>query len=210
MSIYLDANTGNATFGRPGEGQIKLVPGGTSTIAGWTIDKDSLHTNDKKAYGDSNVGAFLGANGTLDFTSSKGNYLRYNGNDFFLNGGTITGGSIDIGNKFFYAEQGEIRLGDFIINTTNGRQIFQSTDKKIGLSTDTQKSGGWWFWCGSSSENIRQQAFIVNKGGQAYAYDFILIENQKSIRDSLKNIQYNITKLWERIEEIGDDDDKKE
>jgi hypothetical protein len=35
QSIYLDADTGNATFGIDGEGQIKLIPGGTSTIAEW-------------------------------------------------------------------------------------------------------------------------------------------------------------------------------
>ena len=49
ISIYLDAETGNATFGRPGEGQIKLVPGGTSTIAGWKINTDSLSSNDNKS-----------------------------------------------------------------------------------------------------------------------------------------------------------------
>ena len=42
QSIYLDADTGNATFGIDGEGQIKLIPGGTSTIAEWQINKSSL------------------------------------------------------------------------------------------------------------------------------------------------------------------------
>lgn len=41
-SIFLDANTGKATFGVADEGQIVMNPGGTSTIAGWQINKDSL------------------------------------------------------------------------------------------------------------------------------------------------------------------------
>lgn len=41
-SIFLDANTGNATFGVSGEGQIKLIPGGTSTIANWKINQNTL------------------------------------------------------------------------------------------------------------------------------------------------------------------------
>lgn len=52
QSIWLDAETGNATFGLPEslgdannnytEGQIKLVPGGESTIGRWTIGADFL------------------------------------------------------------------------------------------------------------------------------------------------------------------------
>ena len=53
-SIFLDAEDGSATFGLPEddaldkgnpltEGQIKLVPGGTSTIAKWNFDARSLY-----------------------------------------------------------------------------------------------------------------------------------------------------------------------
>lgn len=47
MAIELDADTGSATFGLAksnlqGEGVIQIVPGGTSTIAGWRINKNSL------------------------------------------------------------------------------------------------------------------------------------------------------------------------
>lgn len=42
QSIFLDSETGNATFGIAGEGQIKLRPGGTSTIASWEINAQSL------------------------------------------------------------------------------------------------------------------------------------------------------------------------
>ena len=42
MSIELDALSGKATFGKSGDGQIVMDPGGTSTIAGWKINKNSL------------------------------------------------------------------------------------------------------------------------------------------------------------------------
>ena len=41
-SIFLNAENGSATFGASGEGQINIVPGGTSTIAGWQINNSSL------------------------------------------------------------------------------------------------------------------------------------------------------------------------
>ena len=46
-SIFLDAKTGNATFGLPEdngiwEGRIELRPGGVSSIAGWKFDNTSL------------------------------------------------------------------------------------------------------------------------------------------------------------------------
>ena len=78
-SIFLDAKTGNAIFGKAGEGQIKMIPGGTSTIAGWEIDEFSLG----KTHGDTSV--YLYSNydeeedaiyppkpdGTGDFTTPK-------------------------------------------------------------------------------------------------------------------------------------------
>ena len=209
MSIYLDANTGNATFGRPGEGQIKLIPGGTSTIAGWTIDKDSLHTNDKKAYGDSNVGAFLGANGTLDFTSSKGNYLRYNGNDFFLNGGTITGGSIDIGNQLLYAKSGIIKLGDFVIGNSYGRNLFCNQNKSMAVSANINNSSPWWMWFSHTGEHQSGKPedydFVLNGGGQVYAKDFI------TPGGSISDIYKKLSELQTAIQNLDDgDNDKKE
>lgn len=55
-SIFLDAETGNAIFGKAGEGQIKMIPGGTSTIAGWEIDEYSLG----KTYGNRSVYLYSG------------------------------------------------------------------------------------------------------------------------------------------------------
>jgi len=164
ISIYLDAETGNATFGRPGEGQIKLVPGGTSTIAGWKINTDSLSSNDNKSilyanenhiednkslrfninslfkvYSDGSIkatagtiggwtiesdslhttnkttfgtgtGAFLGADGKLDFTSPSRNYLRYDGDSFDIN---IRSSYFE---HFFSVSKSRISLGDFVID----------------------------------------------------------------------------------------------
>ena len=242
ISIYLDAETGNATFGRPGEGQIKLVPGGTSTIAGWKINTDSLSSNDNKSilyanenhiednkslrfninslfkvYSDGSIkatagtiggwtiesdslhttnkttfgtgtGAFLGADGKLDFTSPSRNYLRYDGDSFDIN---IRSSYFE---HFFSVSKSRISLGDFVIDDQNDRTTLRSYDNDIGLST-APDDGQFWFWCGSDSSDIEDMAFAVNTGGQAYAYDFVLIQGNKSISDEIK-------RLWNAIDNI--------
>ena len=42
QTIFLDAESGRATFGQNGRGQIIMEPNGTSTIAGWNINETSL------------------------------------------------------------------------------------------------------------------------------------------------------------------------
>lgn len=72
QSIFLDAETGNATFGLPDvenghyinsnreasdnyqEGRIELRPGGTSTIGGWKIGRKSLYYTEKGTLGERN------------------------------------------------------------------------------------------------------------------------------------------------------------
>lgn len=254
MSIYLDANTGNATFGRPGEGQIKLVPEGTSTIAewrinsdclmskdektilyanenhlsegrslrfnindlfkvysdgyikstagtigGWTIEEDSLHTNQKIKYGQGS-GAFLGADGILDFTSSSGRYLRYDGANFLLNGGTITGGSINIDNKLLYARKGIINLGSFVVGDEYGRNLFCNENKTMAISANLNNSTEWWMWFGESSSSLNPEDydFVLNGSGQVYAKDFI------TPNGSISNIYTKLSELQERIQNLDD------
>ena len=255
ISIYLDAETGNATFGRPGEGQIKLVPGGTSTIAGWKINIDSLSSNDNKTllyaneshngqrfninnkfivYSDgrfsaannkfavdadgvmtatagtiggwtietnslhtinkttfgTSAGAFLGADGKLDFTSPSGNYLRYDGDSFNIN---IRSSYFE---HFFSVSKSRISLGDFVIDDENGRTTLRSWDNDIGIST-APDSGEFWIWCGSDSYDVEDMDFAVNEGGQVYAKDFICTNSAHPY-----NICQEIAALWSAIESI--------
>ena len=50
QTIFLDSQTGRAYFGKSGQGQIEMIPGGTSRIAGWQINRDSISaTNSLKS-----------------------------------------------------------------------------------------------------------------------------------------------------------------
>jgi hypothetical protein len=247
ISIYLDAETGNATFGRPGEGQIKLVPGGTSSIAGWkintdsfssndnksilyaneshkegdkslrfninnlfkvysdgsikstagtiggwTIETNSLHTNNKNTFGSNNAGAFLGADGKFDFTSSSRNYLRYNGDSFAINIGR---------NNFFNVTKDEINLGDFVISDGYGRNIFSNSNGSMAISANLNYSGEWWMWFSADGENDSDDPedydFVLNGGGQVYAKEFICTNSSHPY-----NICIEIERLWNAIENI--------
>ena len=243
ISIYLDADTGNATFGRQGQGQIKLVPGGTSTIAGWKINTDSFSSNDNKSilyaneshiedgkslrfninnlfkvYSNGNIkatagtiggwaieanslhttgkdvfgsknGAFLGADGKIDFTSSSGNYLRYDGDSFSINIGR---------NNFFNVTKDEIDLGDFIISDTYGRNILSNGYESMAISANLNDSDQWWMWFSadgeSDSDDPEDYDFVLNGSGQAYARDFIL-PGHTSIKDQIE-------RLWDAIDNI--------
>lgn len=126
-SIFLDADTGNATFGVTGQGQIQLIPNGTSTIAGWAIGKDFLSTISQdgtvKGMKDKLTGAYLGADGTFQFASGAANeqdlssateynYIRYSpngkgGRDLQIVGGNIRGGSIEISEPIQKGDKGK-------------------------------------------------------------------------------------------------------
>ena len=161
-SIYLDAQTGRAYFGVTGQGQIELIPDGDSTIGGWIIGQKSLHSKGKDHFGplgdiNAPVGAYLDRDGLMDFTSSSGNYLRYNGIDFYLNGGTITGGSIDIGDSFFTADSERIDFGSFVITQSYGRDAFTVDNHAMAVSAKPGKTGGWWMWFSIDGERVGDQ-----------------------------------------------------
>ena len=150
-SIYLDAQTGRAYFGVKDQGQIELIPDGDSTIGGWVIGQTSLHSKGKNNFGSINgkdipVGAYLDNTGKMDFTSPAGNYLRYDGSNFYLNGGTITGGSIDIGDSFFTADSERIDFGSFVITQSFGRDALTVSNHSMAISANPGKRGGWWMW----------------------------------------------------------------
>lgn len=150
-SIYLDAQTGRAYFGVQNQGQIELIPDGDSTIGGWVIGQTALYSKGKDHFGpmlakDAPVGAFLGREGKMDFTSKTGNYLRYDGENFRLNGGMITGGSIDIGNSFFWADSQRITFGSLVITEAYGRDALTVPGNAMAVCAKPFGTGSWWLW----------------------------------------------------------------
>lgn len=51
QSVFIDANTGNATFGKTGSGQIIINPSGESTIGGWKIGETNLYNTNEQGGG---------------------------------------------------------------------------------------------------------------------------------------------------------------
>ena len=73
----------------------------------------------------------------------------------------------------FKADGTQVRIGDFVCNTTYGRSIFQSIDEKTGISADPSGSDGLYLWAGweGSSDYVFQvgqgDAYVMY-GGQQY------------------------------------------
>ena len=215
-SIYLDADTGRAYFGVAGQGQIELIPDGDSTIGGWVIGQTTLHSKGKEKFGDNKVGGLLQNSGKIDFTSDKGNYLRYDGTDFYLNGGTITGGSIDIGSSFFTADAERIDFGSFMITESYGRDALTVEGNSMAISANVYNTGGWWMWFSLYGDDVSQgdndpadYAMVLNDGGQLYAQDHLYVDGGDvvSVRDQINSIWGQIDALWSAIESLGDEDE---
>ena len=100
----------------------------------------------------------------------------------------------------FKADGTQVRIGDFVCNTTYGRSIWQSVDEKTGMSADITQSGQLYLWAGYEGPN--EYIFVVNDGdayvmynGQAYP-----------IGESIANLNEAVA-AYVRDIESGDDDD---
>lgn len=214
-SIYLDADTGRAYFGVAGQGQIELIPDGDSTIGGWVIGQTTLHSKGKEKFGDNKVGGLLQNSGKIDFTSDKGNFLRYDGTNFYLNGGTITGGSIDIGSSFFTADAERIDFGSFMITESYGRDALTVEGNSMAISANVYETGGWWLWfslygndVGEGDDDPSDYAMVLNEGGQLYAQDFLYINGGAvSVKSQINSIWSQIWALWEAVESMDEEEE---
>ena len=156
MSIYLDAETGNATFGLPGEGQIKLVPGGTSTIAGWKINTNSFSSNDNKTllYAD-------------ESQKQNNRALRFNINNLFK---VYSDGGFAVNNKFIVYPDGR----------------FSAANSKFTVSADgtinaTAGTIGGWIIENNSLHTVNKTTFGTNTAGSYLGangfFDFTINKN---------------------------------
>ena len=100
----------------------------------------------------------------LSYISSTGKFELHNGD--------ISGGSIDIGDGFFYANAEQIRIGDFGAENAQGnlrRQWFGSIDRsgslknsKVGMSS-TASGEEYWLWADWQRHDAE---FFVNGNGE--------------------------------------------
>ena len=164
-SIFLDADTGNATFGTEGEGQIKLIPGGTSTIANWNINKNTLQGGNillnKDGYIDVNYSTTpnletgIRIDGRADQTNvivtGSGNF-SVSQNDGFLTakgGGSIA--SWKIGNDTLTSQNDAITL-----NASNG-SIYSGSHNTL----DANNNG---YYLGNDGISLGSAFNVTNKG----------------------------------------------
>jgi hypothetical protein len=136
-NLTIDA-LGNAVFsGKVTAAQIEssTITGGTisgtvmsaSTINGTTINGTTINS--------SVVNAATITGGTINGTT--------------VNGGTINGTSINGGDSIrFKARPGYLQFGDFEVDDTYGRHIFQSYDEVTGMSTGDISAGEMLLWAG--------------------------------------------------------------
>lgn len=111
----------------------------------------------------------LGKNVKFKFNSTDGTLKLENGD---ISGSSITGGSIDIGDGFFYANAEQIRIGDFGAENAQGnprRQWFGSIDRsgslknsKVGMSS-TASGEEYWLWADWQRHDAE---FFVNGNGE--------------------------------------------
>lgn len=150
QSIFLDAESGNATFGVAGQGQIKLRPGlnETSTIAGWEINAQSLGSS----IGNNTIYLYSGTSALdLNRSDSQDRYkaiqiksgnnritLDYDGY-LFANHGEIAGWKID--NQKFSSKTGNIVIKNDGTIYSNGKDSAYSSKNGFYLGSDAISLG---------------------------------------------------------------------
>lgn len=83
-----------------------------------------------------------------------------------INGGTINGTTINGGDSIrFKARPGYLQFGDFEVDDTYGRHIFQSTDEVTGMSSgDVMYTSDLLLWAGYNGDD--EYYFLVNGDGR--------------------------------------------
>ena len=174
-SIFLDANTGQAIFGKNNEGQIKLIPGGTSTIAGWKINTDRLESNDGK---------------TRLYADEKHNGERINVNSKFI---VYSDGDFKAANGKFTVDR------DGNINATGGHIGGWYIDKDYlssnGITLESKSNGSIYHTGGKWSINGDGSATFQNvtaTGGQigGWTIGATSLQAQNIILDSYGSIRH--------------------
>ena len=126
----LNAEDGSASFGRSGSGQINIRPYGTSDIAGWLINEDSLS---KSQYGNE---VCLNSTGEVAISASDGEKkteIFFNGH-FECNNGRI--GLWNIGEETLSSSDGKVVLNP-IGDTKFGEHFKVTTDGDVTMNSGT-------------------------------------------------------------------------
>ena len=110
-----------------------------------------------------------------------------------INGMTITGGRID-GSEIYggdnipiIARKGYVSIGDFVVDDTYGRNLFQSSDEVTGMSTgDVVGTGKLLLWAGWTG-NSDTSTLMVNGNKQVVIHG-TLFYNGVSLENYIKSV----------------------
>lgn len=122
-----------------------------------------------------------------------------------LNAPSIVGGSADFGDGLFFANEEEVTLGGFRASYDWGRDIFQSTDGKCGLSATSNKEGNLWIWAGFNSAS--DYDFLVNNKGEVHARELYIESNQDywqgwNLSDTLRDLDSKYKSLRSDVDDL--------
>lgn len=182
------------------------TPTGSSTIA-MTGDKIELTTG-KFIVNSTNLQIDAQGNGTfsgtvraasiISSTVTGGTISGTTVSASTINGGTINGTSINGGDSIrFKARPGYLQFGDFEVDDTYGRHIFQSYDEVTGMSTgdDVIGTGDLLLWAGWDADD-EEAYFLVNGQGRTEVNGTFRVNG---------TMYYNNQTLRSYIEDVIDD-----
>ena len=153
-SIFLDAETGNATFGKSDAAQIKI----TASSGEGTIQSGDYSYN---------ISNHDGKGLKIKFSSTgtgteKGPYIRYGSNKFSVNsdGSIHAAGSGDIAG--WTITDNTLYKSDVGMNSNANNSKMYDTDTNNSLSTTN--NGNMAFWAGSGSGNEAKNFYVTHNG----------------------------------------------
>lgn len=104
--------------------------------------------------------------GSMNATTITGGSIsatKISGTD--ITGGSISGTNIDGGKDIpFKARKGYVSIGDFEVDDSYGRHIFQSSDEVTGMSTGDVSDGELYLWAGWGQSSVGDAIFLVSTG----------------------------------------------
>lgn len=177
-------------------GFLDILNNSGISIGEWTKDGLKLYdgTAQKKLLITLNTnGLYLhDANGNQYLASMDNGGLHINKGTIDLKWNGVTGLYVGADNN----DRDVIRIGDFEINEDYGRQIFESSDEKTGMSGEGSQSGFLYLWAGYEDENT--YVFVVNASDAYVQYH----GTDYGIGATLKQILSDISDLDDRVSDL--------
>jgi len=179
-------------------GFLDILNNSGITIGEWT--KDGLKLYDGTAQ--KKLLITLNTNGLYLHNANGDQYLASMDNDgLHINKGTIdlkwngeTGLYVGSDNN----DRDVIQIGDFEINDDYGRQIFESSDERTGMSGKGNRKGFLYLWAGYEDSNT--YVFVVNASDAHVKYH----GTDYGIGSTLKRILSDISDLDDRVSDLED------